>query len=141
MSDIAIVNMYPDDIPIRSTAWVARQLLVCCTELNDVNVQRVSRTQLERFNLWASNICVFEHRRASLDYRLRAAPMAKAAFEAELEILTERLLTSKIGQSFTISIHSKCADITFQFWSVVRIFHKINLTYLPTWTRLRLVRS
>lgn len=136
-----ITSFDPDDVPIRSTAGVARHLLVCCTELDDEDVQTISRKQLESFNMWALNICVFAHHHASLDYRLRAAPMAKAAVEAELEILTERLLTSKIGQSFTISINSKCADMTFQFWSVVRIFQRINLTYLPTWTRLRLIRS
>ena len=85
----------PDDVPIRFTAGGARRLLLCCTELNDDKVQTISCKQLERFNVWASNNRVFAPSRASLDYRLRAAPTAKAAVEAGLENLSERLLTSK----------------------------------------------
>lgn len=41
--------------------------------------------QLARFNIWASNIGVFAHGHASLDYRLRDSPEAKTLMIQLLE--------------------------------------------------------
>lgn len=81
------------EITIKHIANEARQLLLCCIGIKDEKVQNVAHIQLERFDLWASNIGVFARGPASLDYRLRASPTAKAAVEVELEGLCERLLT------------------------------------------------
>ncbi|RYP17189.1 hypothetical protein DL767_010064 [Monosporascus sp. MG133] len=99
MTSASGLSQKPEEVSIRHVANAARQLLICCADIREEEVQRIAQIQLERFNLWASNIGVFAHGHASLDHRLRAAPTAKAAVEAELEALCERLLTVLNGGS------------------------------------------
>lgn len=103
----------PDEVMIMDITYGARQLFDCCDEIKDEHVKLLTQVQLDRFNLWASNIGVFAHRSASLDYRLRAAPAAKVAVEAELETLCERLLTGTTYAKF--SAYNLCANIDSQF--------------------------
>ncbi|KAJ5915595.1 hypothetical protein N7466_011528 [Penicillium verhagenii] len=46
-----------------------------------------AENQLFRFNLWASNNSIFESRRASMDWRLRNAPLIQSAMEDLLDDL------------------------------------------------------
>ena len=84
------------DISISSTAEKARRLLLCCQEFQDEEPKRMAGVQFSRFNLWTSNIGVFSSQHASLDYRLRTAPMVKIAIEGNLEIMCQHLL---LGES------------------------------------------
>ncbi|KAF4633985.1 hypothetical protein G7Y89_g4134 [Cudoniella acicularis] len=76
----------------------SRQLLLCCQESFAEEPRGIAGVQLSRFNLWASNIGVFSSRQASLDYRLRTAPTAKAAVDGNLEIICTQLLSALAGQ-------------------------------------------
>ncbi|KAF4625912.1 hypothetical protein G7Y89_g12247 [Cudoniella acicularis] len=78
--------------PIADTTERARQLLFCCREIRDEDPRKVATAQLARFNLWASNIGVFAARHASLDYRLRTAPIVRITIEGNLEIICRHLL-------------------------------------------------
>jgi hypothetical protein len=78
---------------ISDTAERSRELLQCCQENFAEEPRRIAGAQLSRFNLWTSNIGVFSYRQASLDYRLRTAPTAKAAIDGNLEILCIQLLS------------------------------------------------
>ena len=86
-----------NDISISDTAERAHQLLLCCQEIHEEKPKRIAAAQLSRFNLWTSNIGVFSSRHASLDYRLRTAPTAKAAVDGNLEILCKHLLSGEIS--------------------------------------------
>jgi hypothetical protein len=80
---------------ISDIAERSRQLLLCCRESFAEESRRIAGDQLSRFNLWASNIGVFSSPQACLDYRLRTAPIAKAAVEGNLEILCTHLLSGE----------------------------------------------
>ena len=80
---------------IENAANISKQLLQCCHEAFVDEPKRVVRTQLSRFNLWTSNIGVFALHQASLDYRLRTAPTAKATVDGNLEILCMHLLSGE----------------------------------------------
>jgi hypothetical protein len=85
-----------NDNSISDTAERARHLLLCCQEIHEEEPRRIAGAQFSRFNLWTSNIGVFSSRHASLDYRLRTAPTAKAAVDGNLEILCKHLLSGEI---------------------------------------------
>lgn len=85
----------PNERSIADTAEQVRQLLLCCQEIPDEKPRKASSAQLARFNLWASNIGVFAKTHASLDYRLRTAPMVQLAIQGNLEILCGSLLSGK----------------------------------------------
>jgi hypothetical protein len=86
-----------NDNSISDTAERARHLLLCCQEIHEEEPRRIAGAQFSRFNLWTSNIGVFSSRHASLDYRLRTAPTAKAAVDGNLEILCKHLLSGEIS--------------------------------------------
>jgi hypothetical protein len=88
------------DVSISSIADKARRLLLCCQEFQDEEPKRMAGVQLSRFSLWTSNIGVFSSQHASLDYRLRTAPMVKIAIDGNLEILCQHLL---LGESIVIT--------------------------------------
>jgi hypothetical protein len=82
---------------ISDAAERSRLLLLCCQENFAEEPKRIAGAQLGRFNLWTSNIGVFSSCQASLDYRLRTAPTAKAAVDGNLEILCTQLLSGEIS--------------------------------------------
>ncbi|KAG4438024.1 hypothetical protein IFR05_006483 [Cadophora sp. M221] len=88
MASSQLLDPIPDDGSIADTAERARQLLLSCREIGDEHSRKLAAAQLARFNLWASNIGVFANRHASLDYRLRTAPVVKATIEGNLEIVS-----------------------------------------------------
>lgn len=51
--------------------------------------------QRARFNLWASNLGVFQTSKVSLDFRLREAPILADAILQLLETVSDYLLTRK----------------------------------------------
>lgn len=82
---------------IAMAAEKAHQLLLCCLQTKEMDLEGFARSQLSRFDLWASNIGVFASLHASLDYRLRTAVAARTAVEGNLEILREQLLFGMTG--------------------------------------------
>ncbi|KAJ5741665.1 hypothetical protein N7533_011074 [Penicillium manginii] len=70
--------------------WRERSLLLS-TELE------YAENQLFRFNLWTSNNYIFESPRASMDWRLRNAPLLQSA----MNDLLEDLILNLIGQSIS----------------------------------------
>ncbi len=80
---------------IESALEISKQLLMCCQENFVGESKRIVGAQLSRFNLWTSNIGDFASHQASLDYRLRTAPTAKAAVDGNLEILSMHLLSGE----------------------------------------------
>ncbi|KAK4560468.1 hypothetical protein LTR86_005664 [Recurvomyces mirabilis] len=86
-----------DDSEIAAASKQIRQLLTCCVAVIDEVISREAKAQVTRFDLWASNIGVFAKRHASLDYRLRAAPISRAAIESSLDTLCNNILFALTG--------------------------------------------
>ena len=95
-----------DTNSIATAAKKARQLLLCCLDTKNVDSERFARSQLNRFDLWISNIGVCATLHASLDYRLRTAVAARVAVEGNLEILSEQLL---FGMASADDSNRECA--------------------------------
>lgn len=72
-----------------------RLLLYCAKSFTAEQSKRIAGDQLNRFNLWVSNIGVFATLKASLDYRLRTALPARVAIIGNLEILCTHLLSGE----------------------------------------------
>lgn len=95
-----LLDPIEEDESITDNAERARAIFLCCREIIDESPRelasaQLASTQLARFNLWASNIGVFATRYASLDYRLRTAPVVRIAIEGNLEIVCRHLLSGK----------------------------------------------
>jgi len=60
--------------------------------VTNLDILEFAKRQLSRFELWASNIGVFASRHASLDYRLRTAPIAKVVVDGNLNKLCKHTL-------------------------------------------------
>ncbi|KAK3672609.1 hypothetical protein LTR78_007421 [Recurvomyces mirabilis] len=86
-----------DDSELAAASKQVRQLLTCCEATTDEVISREAKAQVARFDLWASNIGVFAKRHASLDYRLRAAPISRAAIESSLDTLCNNIFFALTG--------------------------------------------
>ncbi|KAF2820235.1 hypothetical protein CC86DRAFT_412116 [Ophiobolus disseminans] len=128
-----------DDIPIAPTAQTARLFLFSCQELliEDRDIHRIATTQLNRFDLWASNIGIFASKHSSLDYRLRTAPTAKAAVDGNLEILCKHALGALAGRmTLTDNELDAFADLSLQDIPAFAIkFNRQNLSLVTKDTR------
>ena len=89
---------YPEsaefDLPDSSRATTGSSELQGSQESSgtDSDILEFAKRQLSRFELWASNIGVFASRHASLDYRLRTAPIAKVVVDGNLNTLCKHTL-------------------------------------------------
>ena len=94
-SSLSVANPF-DKILIFKTAQRAQDLLLCCQHIEEEEPKRVAAIQLRRFKEWVTEAGVFSSCHASLDYRLRTAPVAKVAIDGKLEILCTHLLSGEI---------------------------------------------
>ena len=116
-------------ISISDTAERARTLLTCCQQIDAKKPKSIADAQLGRFDLWTSNIGVFSTRQASLDYRLRTAPEAKAAVGGKLETLCVQLLSGK-AKALLHHQHMKPSLTCFKLSLELAISQMKNWTYL-----------
>lgn len=77
------LNLFVKNLNIESVEWILEE--------TDENVQDNLHDELVRFKLWESNIGVFAHVHASLDFRLRDVPDVAELFLRQLDTIEQRL--------------------------------------------------
>jgi hypothetical protein len=82
-------------VKIGNAATRAKKLLHCCGNIQNEAINLNVDHQLARLSLWISNIDCLADDHDSLDYRLRTAPLVKAAVVGNLNVLCKAILLRK----------------------------------------------
>jgi hypothetical protein len=95
VADDELLQIRLAQVKIGNAATRAKKLLRCCGNIQNEAINLNVEHQLARLSLWISNIDCLAENHNSLDYRLRTAPLVKAAVVGNLNFLCKAILLRK----------------------------------------------